>query len=330
VGGASLYYLKPYFTDNPAFITTTVDVITGAVVSPGQTTTDFDWNYQPAAALWLGMTGDSGWGWRGRYFHFDQSSNTLNAVNNAVTLTPTTTTFIKPPSNLLLVSPSTGSFVGTPNFGSPGALGALTPVFGNPDTLAFASDLQVQVVDLEATFDVQRGRWLLQASAGARYLHMAQSYSGRLSNTLDLGALGTVSETQLLSFGQDFDGAGPTASLQASYRVGQNLLAFGNVRGSLLVGRSTESQTFTHAVTDPVGVVGGSTLVSLSASRTRDTLRPVAEVELGLEYGLDWGRLRPFVRGAVLNQTYFDAGSASQTDGNLSLFGAQVTLGFTF
>jgi hypothetical protein len=322
-GGASLYFLKPYFGDDPAFITTTTSAVTGAIIAPGRVTTQFDWDNQPAGAFWLGVTGENGLGVRGRYFHFDQSSNTLN-TSNPTPVTADAITTIAPPETLVF-GPAP-----IPGFGSPGILGALTPVFGNVDMLTFNSDLKVQVLDLEATLDMQQGQWLVQLSAGARYLHMAQNYRGRLDNTVDTG-VGVLSETQLLTFGHNFDGWGPTAALQASYRVGQSGLSlFGNVRGSILVGRTSENLRFVQTLSDPAGVLGGDVLIDQNANRSRNTTRPTVEVELGAEYGLDWGRLRPFLRGAVVSQTYFDAGSASQTDGNLSLFGAQVTLGFNY
>jgi hypothetical protein len=37
-----------------------------------------------------------------------------------------------------------------------------------------------------------------------------------------------------------------------------------------------------------------------------------------------------FVRGAVVDQTYFGVGNASKQDGNLSLLGFQVSLGINY
>ena len=57
---------------------------------------------------------------------------------------------------------------------------------------------------------------------------------------------------------------------------------------------------------------------------------PIWELESGLEYNRFLGRTKVFVRGGVVNHTYFDAGSASSRDGNLSLFGAQVSAGLEY
>jgi hypothetical protein len=56
----------------------------------------------------------------------------------------------------------------------------------------------------------------------------------------------------------------------------------------------------------------------------------VTEIELGLEYAKTWGGVHWFVRGAVVDQVYFGAGSASRMDGDLGLFGGRFTLGLQF
>jgi len=56
----------------------------------------------------------------------------------------------------------------------------------------------------------------------------------------------------------------------------------------------------------------------------------VAELELGVQYGTNLGPTYGFIRGAVVSQTYFGAGSPSQSDGNLGLFGGQFTIGLNF
>ena len=52
--GASLYFLKPYFSSNPAFVTFTT------AAPPDQTneTTRFDWDMGMAPAFWVSWTGD--------------------------------------------------------------------------------------------------------------------------------------------------------------------------------------------------------------------------------------------------------------------------------
>ena len=154
---------------------------------------------------------------------------------------------------------------------------------------------------------------------------MEQNYTATLANDA-----ARASERQTLTFDHDFNGGGPTLALQANYQIAR-LSLFGSVRGSLLVGQTTSRLNFTQTVTDPAGAFFGIVQSNNpSARRTDDTLLPVLELELGLEYALTAGRYRTFLRGAVVNQTYFDAGSASSTEGDLGLFGAQFSLGVNF
>ncbi len=57
---------------------------------------------------------------------------------------------------------------------------------------------------------------------------------------------------------------------------------------------------------------------------------PVGELEVGFEYGRNYGRTRLFFRGAAVNHTYFEAGSSSTRDGSLSLFGGQASFGVNY
>ena len=79
VAGGSFYWLRPNINNNTAFVTTAgIGAATTSVSSE-----DFDWDYLPAAAGWIGWNNDCGVGFRGRYFHFDHDSNTHNAVLDA-------------------------------------------------------------------------------------------------------------------------------------------------------------------------------------------------------------------------------------------------------
>jgi len=97
----------------------------------------------------------------------------------------------------------------------------------------------------------------------------------------------------------------------------------------LVVGRSEERSSLEHSVQDLSGTVGGVD-VSPTTNGKFYLVLPVVEIELGVQYQIhsDWGN--PFVRAGIVNQTYFGAGNAASREGNLSLFGAQVSLGATF
>lgn len=303
--GASLYILQPSFGNNPAYTTT----VNPGAANQAEQTTSMNWAFAPAQAYWLGWSGPGGLGLRGRYFNFEESSQTLTTNSDLGR--------IQPPANLILGG-------GVANFGSPGIF--LTNGFGK-DFLTFSSDLRVQSFDLEATLDVRRGDWFMQLAVGGRYLELAQGYRALLTN--DGGGIG--SELQALTVARNFTGGGPTIAFQANWQLAQtNFSLFGNVRGSLLVGRSTQNLSVLQSISDPGNVVGGNQVSTPTAASSQQTVLPVAELEVGLEYGFNLGRAHTFIRGAVVNQTYFDAGSASQSDGNLGLFGAQITIGLNF
>jgi hypothetical protein len=311
--GGSFLLLKPYFGSNNTAYSTRTGITTP---SPQQTNTDFVWQFEPAMAFWLGWHNENGIGFRGRYFRFDQLSHTLNA-----NLDPAqgATQAILPPPSLANLAGSGATF------GSPGLI--LANGLGQ-DLLTFWSTLKIDAVDIEATCDITRCRWVLQLAGGARYLHMSQDYVGKLSNSLP-GGLAT--ESQTLNFGHNFTGAGPTAAVQGTYNIGTTGLSlYGNVRGSLLVGNERQTAAFTQVIVDPTLVVGGNQTLSPQTSSRRETVMPIAEIEVGMGYAANLGRMQPFFRASALNQTYFNAGNASATGGNLSLFGVQFSVGVNY
>jgi hypothetical protein len=314
--GGAFYYLKPYVNNNTAFVTT---VAPGGPLSEVNSTS-FHWDYKSAGAFWLGWSTPSGLGARARYFFFDQEA-TPAFVYNTTTAAPQTT--VNLPSGFLPLS------TGGTAFGSPGTV--LNSGLGN-DVLTFQSNLQISAVDAEATYAWQGPRWQVLVSGGGRYLNLTQDYRAILTNTPpDL----PVSELQVFSANRKFTGAGPVAGVQGNFRIGQSgLSVFGTARGSLLVGTLSETVLFSQTVSDPTGVIPpnipGTLAISPSGTRTADHVLSVGEVEVGLQYELNLRGSRMFFRGAAVNQTYFDAGSPSQSNGNLSLFGVQLSLGLNY
>jgi hypothetical protein len=254
--------------------------------------TDFAWKYTISPKIWLGYALESGFGIRAQAFYFDQLSKQSTTTN---------------PGNGVIIREAPGlpdpQLHNFPNFFSEQA----------GDELAFGSRLQIYTYDLEATKEVDAGNWAWLFSGGGRYLHSAQDYSGSLVN-----AGGGFFET--VNFGHNISCAGPTAAVQGRWRLGGSSVAvFGAVRGSLLVGPS-------HQVFSSLGQTGNT---DLNQNKQNDTL-PVGELELGLEYGRNVNGAGLFVQAAVVDQTYFGLGSASQADGNLSLFGFRLTVGLGY
>lgn len=309
MGGVGLYILRPFINNNTAFVTATGI----GTANPSQDSREFDWSYHIAPAVWLGWTSPCGFGFRARYFYFDNDSKTISETLN---LAAASTTTITPPEGL---SP----LVGVPprGFQSPGVL--LQDSRGQ-DFLAVHSDLRIQTLDGEATYAHDWHRFSLLLSAGGRYLQMSQNYLASLQNVIDPAN----SEFSNLNAGHNFYGGGPTIAAQIRWQLGGSCLSFfGCVRGSFLVGTSRQTAILTEVITDSVN--GNQNNLATNNSHDHLTL-PIGELEGGLEYGEIWGRTRVFARAAVVNQTYFDAGSATGRDGNLSLFGVQISLGVNY
>lgn len=318
IGGASLYFLRPYLNNNPAFTTTVTTVTPGLVptLTTSAFTTDFEWDSEPAYSAWVGFVSECGLGARARWFHFDHTANAIQTTPGAAP----GTTITGPSIPRLPQLPGLRAAPLDP-FGSPGLVQGLPGA--PPDVLTFDSDLEIYSIDVEGLFALRSGRWSWLFSGGGRYLHLDQDYNATLTNA---GPPGGPAETQQLTSSRNFNGFGPTAAVEGAVRLGRsNLSVFGGGRGSLLVGSSRHSAAFTQELTAPFGGV-----IRLSTDSTNDFTLPVMELELGMRYDLDLGRSRAFFRASVVNQTYFDAGSATQSDGNLSLYGAQFAVGLNF
>jgi hypothetical protein len=348
VGGASVYLLQPYFGDNLAFTrtrlsTTTTTTGTGATNSTAtgnsRTTTDFTYDYTVSPAVWFGVVNDCGFGLQGRFFRFDQFANLLGADLSSAAASGTGS-FMPPPNTTAVISFAAPASITSLLPGVAAAGTAPSPVSAadtsgtGGDHLDFRSRLLIEQFDVDATYDAQLGHLGLQLACGGRYVHMAQDFAEALIGTgVPLGGKASATETESLQFGHNFSGAGPALGLQARWQFGDSALAVvGSARGALLIGRSRETAQFFDQVHDPNGILappGGSTLSS-NFSRDKDTVLPVAEVEVGLEYAPPCCSCRPFLRVAAINQTYFDAGSASSFDGNLGLFGVDFTLGVDY
>src|SRR5581483_3773112 len=82
--GASLYVLRPYYENNPAYTATTL--ITppppGIEQMPTTRSVNFDPRFSVSPLVWFGLTFyDAGVGLRGRYFAYQQGSEDVGAIN---------------------------------------------------------------------------------------------------------------------------------------------------------------------------------------------------------------------------------------------------------
>ena len=320
LAGGTFYLLQPRFSDNVAYTRFTAANPAANAVTAGNSGQEFDWRLQPAFAGWFGYLSGEGLGVRARYFQFEQASRTLQASLTEAEAGAKSTITV-PNFDL----PGVGS--GVSAFGSPGTLLAGVPPLGQ-DNLQFVSRLDIQAIDIEALYRIDAQEWNFLYSGGGRYLRLHQRYDARLSNP----GVGGATETQSLQFDREYNGGGPTLALEATRQICQSHFAFfAVVRGSLIFGECRQDAVYAQKIDDPEGVSTAGAQSTLTQS-TRSTTRtiPVGEIELGLQYNAPIGRHVVFVRAGFVGQTYFDAGSASQTTGNLSLLGGQMSLGINY
>lgn len=314
-GGA--YLMKPYFTSNPAYHVMTVGTSNG--MGPPATTMvehdspNFSYGLDAAPFVCLTYPGEDGFGLRGRWWYFDQDSR-LTAANSPAALVDISSMSA---SGLPLESPShPPGKKGHP----PGKIGDPPGEMSDPaDQFAFGSSLRVLVFDLEATQEFCIENWMLTFSAGGRYAHLAQNY-----DAWETSAAGTAGSSLLgcAHTGHSFDGGGPTVSAEVMHRLGNTRLSFyGDVRGSILYGDQRVNSSFDKMLS-PSYIVETST--------GGDSLLPVIELELGIQYTGDWGDWKPIVRAGLVSQTWFNAGNATSTGGNLGFLGLMTTAGFAF
>jgi hypothetical protein len=322
--GGAVYILRP--SGQTTAYETTNGVGTSSV---SQTSSNFTWDYAPAPAVWVGYTTPNGLKTFVRFFYYDQfSDNPLTSLDT----TAAASTTISAPSSLPS-SPAAGitfSAPGTLSQASAGIIGAGGAV--GPDMLSFSSHLRINVVDWEAAFyETQvRGNWF-RLTGGARYLYLSQSYSGTLTNSAT-DILGNVAtETDTINFAHNFSGGGVTFGTRAlRYLPWRGWSFFGNFRGSLIVGQTHQTYAVNKNLNDPASVAGGSSSSSASSDNTFDLAMPVLDAETGLSYDLVIGRRLVTTQAAIVDQTYFNAGTASSLGGNLSLFGLRFSTQVSF
>ena len=304
MGGVSLYFLKPYATQNQAY------TVQSTVAPFSVQTVNFDPSYSTSPAMWLGWQGANGLGARVRGFYYYHNLNTL---------TPTTAGGGFPAVPSVYVGGTFQSglpFAGNAPLSQTNIAGA---PLGDTNRFYFNNRLFVNSIDFEGTFDWASGPFTFLATSGVRYQHLSSNYVA--ADVFTTGANVAVG-ANLVSYNRNFNGAGPTASLQAYRRLGSTRLkAFGIVRGSYVAGQSKET-TYT--------AMNVGTLQNSSYTSTNNNAIPVGDIELGLEYGQPYGGRYFFFRAAGVDQTYFGAGSATSAQGNLSLFGGQISGGINY
>jgi hypothetical protein len=291
VGGAGVYYLRPYWENNPAYSTTaaTINGPRGGGVGNGfviQDEEDFDYDYKVAPYAWVGYVSESGLGVRARGFYYDYNANNITLRDESSTLQLVTA--------------------------APLGLGIYTEGGdGFGENLTIDSSLRLMYIDLEVSQQFQVGAWWLLLSGGARWAQISQNYNATLDDSIN--DLHTVS----IRSGHNFRGFGPTAAFEARRPFSCGFALFGSVRGSVLLGKHRQNAFLRSFDAD-----NDFDSAVLFANADENTTMPVAELELGVEYGKQIRGARLFVQASVVNHTWFNAGNATNSSSALTNSGA--------
>jgi hypothetical protein len=296
-GGIDFLFVEPHWEDNPAYFTSTFAIVNTPNLQTDTNTeaqSDFDFGLEFAPRIWLGYVADSGLGVRLGWWHFDHGSST--AVRNGGI--PDVANGFKQVN----ISSAAPLGIGLNSFRNDGDAGI--------DVMVFGSGLKLDVWDLQMTQDLQLGRWLLVASGGLRYAHLAQTYNVDLQGT-EVAVAPPGNTISILRSGHSFNGAGPTAGLEVWRQLGDSGLSlYSSTRGALLFGGGKQEATIASRYTGQGNPVDEDLV---SRSSRRDDLVPVGELEVGVEYGSPWAGTYVFIRTALVGQVWCDVGNASYT-----------------
>ena len=288
ITGAGLYYFRPLFSANPAYVSTSNQTVGNPNTTQTQTR-EFSWDYHVSPRAWVGYVCENGWGSMFSYWQFRADSGTVSIDHPA-----------DPP--------------GIQTFGS--TLGALPiPVRSNfppipNDTITVNSSLSLSVYDLEVALIGGSDRVSYKATFGARYAHIRQSYTASLVNP---GNPPNFFQTDTSTF----SGGGPTMSGEIDYRIYRRISLYGTGRFSLLYGSSHEDASQLQSGINPN--------VAFASNHSKDLLMPVGEIELGVAWQTNWKRFQFVAKGGFAAQMWWDAGSASiPAGGSFSSLGAQT------
>lgn len=298
--GANIFV--PYQNPRTAYTTT----------SPGVSSqNDFPRTVDAGPYISLGYLAHNGWGVRADYWYLNGSQNQSLGNNNL------------------------GTSIGTPlaapfQFTSPSK--TLAAGIGS-DGYNFNQSLDVNVADLELLKEVQCLDTTFLIGAGARYARVAQFYGATQNNPGGANGVITVAQdTQNASASNVFDGFGPTVSLEIIHAIPRSCFSiYGSARGSFLWGNDTFDQSL-HTVNNTVTAAGASNIVNTTTASDVVNHREVSigEAEIGLQYGGRCGPCYLFVRAGASFQRWWDVGSPTTSNGNLSFIGGVARVGIAY
>jgi len=249
-------------------------VTVGALTTTVQT--DFDYDYDAAPLVWAAYRNPHGIGIQGRAWWYDDSAS-VSAVND-----------------------------GTITIQSAAPLGLENTSTTIGDVNTFESSLQIDVADLLLTYMASSDYGSLELATGTRYARIEQAY-----RTVEVPAVGGLIDS--VDARHDFEGVGPTISLEARLHASCRWTAFAIFRYSVLFGRSEQAAL----------EVADNVLVA-ARFQENDDLLPIAEVELGLEYAVRIACTELYFQAAFVSQVWQGAGNSSNNELILEIVDPEV------
>lgn len=279
LAGAGMYIIQPYFNNNMAFgLQTTTgrvqpDPNVPAAVPGARTNTRVEIAQHMEVAPQLWLGYLTDSGFGGRIRWWYFRQGTQQAATGTVTDVDK------------MGNPVNGTVIAS---GTPLGMGLINGVLGT-NTMVATSKLQLQVWDFDTLYHLPGCKWDLLFAGGLRLASLDQTYNAYTAG-------------QSLLSSNVFSGIGPTLGLEARRKVGcSGFNLYGAARGSILFGGANQL----------VAVLGIPE--AQAAQEHRDIGMPVAEGELGLEYGRNMGGSRLFGQIAIVGQEWFGAGGASRS-----------------
>lgn len=281
-GGIEFLWMRAHFDQNVAMV---IDPV------PGNESVPFDYSYELSPRAWIGWQGANHGGFRATYWQFDERADTETAT---------------------AVAGATPIYVYVEGAGGNLTRNAFAQL---DDTMVSTHELDLQTLDLELTERFQLSSLQILAGAGVRLAQMEQEMLAEVFT--DAGVLEEAVGNNL-----DFQGAGPTVSLQARRPIGASRFSvYSGLRGSLLFGETRQE----------IYEMKGAGANIVTDVDEHDEVLSVGELALGLEYARPIGtQAQWFARTGYEVQAWFDAGGPVDSESTLTLDGISFATGFLY
>ncbi len=298
--GYDAVFLTPHFEHNTAFEVKSKDSLDKVTVR--QSTVDFDWDMKHSPRIYFGRINCGGFGWRVRYWQFDQGT----------TMTPNEQDFV-----------DDGFFGDDPTiiFGLAADNAAIRFSPSDFETAIIRHSLELHTVDFEAICRYDTCYGTIGVAAGIRYAFMDQLVTYNAADTPD----------QWARLGHDFNGVGPVVALEGRRYLCRNVSLFAEARGAILLGESS-------LILQAFDADDEGDRTDMFFNDNDNDLISIVELQVGVEWSrcLERGG-RLFVRTAFEGQAWLGAGSGfnafdsqgfqTPQNGNMGLFGFSVGTG---